>query len=72
MGDPLKTYLNDHLADARLAIDLLEAMRDCHKTEPLGQFAEFILAEVKNDRDTLQQLADSWAKHPEGIQRMAK
>jgi hypothetical protein len=64
MSDPLKTYLNDHLAGARLAIDLLEAMRDRHKTEPLGQFAESILAEVTKDRDTLQQLADKIGAGP--------
>jgi hypothetical protein len=57
MSDPLKTYLNDHLAGAGLALDLLEAMRDGHKTESLGRFAESILVEVAKDRDTLQQLA---------------
>jgi hypothetical protein len=59
MHDSLATYLKDHLAGAGLAIDLLEAMRDRHKNEALGHFAESILAEVTEDRDSLKNLADS-------------
>jgi hypothetical protein len=59
MNDPLATYLHDHLAGADMAVDLLQAMKDRHKDESLGQFAGHILAEVKQDRDTLQRLADT-------------
>jgi hypothetical protein len=59
MNDPLATYLHDHLAGADMAIDLLQAMRDRQQDESLSQLAEYILAEVKQDRDTLQHLADT-------------
>ena len=49
----------DHLAGAGMAIDLLQTMGDHHKNEALGHFAESILAEVTEDRDTLKNLADS-------------
>jgi hypothetical protein len=39
-------------------------MMDRHRAEPLGQFAESILAEVTNDRDTLQQLTDKIGAAP--------
>jgi hypothetical protein len=59
MNDPLATYLHDHLGGADMAIDLLQAMRDRQKDKSLSQLAEHVLAEVKQDRDTLQHLADT-------------
>jgi hypothetical protein len=58
MSDPLSTYLHDHLGGAKAAIDLLEAMRDGHKDQPLKDFAAYLLVDVQADRDTLQRLAD--------------
>ena len=58
MSDPLSTYLHDHLGGAKAAIDLLEAMRDGHKDQPLKDFAAYLLVEVQADRDTLQRLAE--------------
>jgi hypothetical protein len=58
MSDPLSTYLHDHLGGAKAAIDLLEAMRDGHKDQPLKDFAASLLIEVQADRDTLQRLAE--------------
>jgi hypothetical protein len=55
--DVLKTYLQDHLAGALQAIELLKAMRDHFANEPLGTFASQILAEVEADRDVLARLA---------------
>src|SRR5215813_1085091 len=40
MNDPLAAYLHDHLAGARYAIDLVEALRDHFREQPLGHFAE--------------------------------
>ena len=58
MSDPLATYVHDHLAGAVVAIDLLEALRDQHSDEPLGQFAAGLLVEVEADRAVLQGLAE--------------
>jgi hypothetical protein len=58
MSDSLSIYLQDHLAGAAYAIDLVEFMRDQHKGDELGQFAAALLDDIKADQDTLQQLAD--------------
>jgi hypothetical protein len=58
MGDPLATYLHDHLAGAAYAIDLVEFMRDQHKGNDLGEFAARLLVDIKTDRDVLRQLAE--------------
>ena len=58
MDDPLGTYLNDHLAGSAHAADLLEAIRDQHPNEPLGEFAGSLLAEVQADRAVLKGIID--------------
>jgi hypothetical protein len=57
MSDSLAIYLQDHLAGAKAAIDLLDAMR-VKKDKPLSNFAAHLLTEVQADKDTLQRLAD--------------
>jgi hypothetical protein len=54
MSDSLATYLHDHLAGSNFAIELLEFLRDQHAGEPLGDSAAVLLAEVEQDRKTLQ------------------
>jgi hypothetical protein len=56
MSDPLVTYVEDHLAGAAYAIDLLEAIRDQHAGEPLGKFAAGMLVEVEEDNAVLTKL----------------
>jgi len=51
MTDALTTYLQDHLAGAMRAIELLKAIRNHHGGEPLGQFASELLSEIEADRD---------------------
>lgn len=58
MSDALGTYLHDHLTGAAYAIDLVEFMRDQHKGNDLGEFAAWLLVEIKADRDVLRQLAE--------------
>jgi hypothetical protein len=57
-NDALPTYLQDHLAGALHAIELLKAMRDHFAEEPLGQFADQILGEVEADREVLARLTE--------------
>jgi hypothetical protein len=64
MNEPLATYLHDHLAGADMAIELLQAMEKRQKDESLGQFAGYILAQVRQDRDSLQHLADAVGSGP--------
>jgi hypothetical protein len=58
MSEALETYLDDHLAGAAYAIDLVEFMRDQHNDPELRQFASHLLIEIEQDRDTLRQLAE--------------
>jgi hypothetical protein len=51
LGRALTTYLQDHLAGAIHAIELLKALRDHHAGKPLGQFATELLIETEADRD---------------------
>jgi hypothetical protein len=57
-NDALPTYLQDHLAGALHAIELLKAMREHFSAGPLGQFAERMLAEVEADREVLVKLTE--------------
>lgn len=58
MDEPLATYLHDHLAGSRFAIDLLGALRDEYAGEELGRFAADLLQEVDEDRQLLRKLVD--------------
>jgi hypothetical protein len=58
MSDSLTTYLQDHLAGALHAIELLKAMREHFAAEPLGTFAAEVLAEVEADREVLATLTE--------------
>src|SRR5437764_552523 len=58
-NDALPTYLQDHLAGALHAIELLRAMRDHFAGEPIGDFASQILGEIEADRDVLARLTES-------------
>jgi hypothetical protein len=58
MADPLALYLNDHLAGARFAIELLDRLRESYSNEPLGLLAGQLLTDIDEDRAVLQKLAD--------------
>jgi hypothetical protein len=50
----LETYLYDHLSGSNFAVGLLEFVRDQHAGEPLSDSAAVLLAEIEQDRNTLQ------------------
>jgi len=55
----LTTYLQDHLAGAMHAIELLKAIRDHYTGKPLGRFARDLLVEIEADRDFLARLTEN-------------
>jgi hypothetical protein len=71
MNDPLATYLEDHLAGATYAIELLEAIRDQYAGDPLGQFAACMLVEVAADQATLKELAQRIGAQSSGLKGLA-
>lgn len=71
MSDPLATYLEDHLAGASYAIDLLEAIRDQYEGESLGRFAGEMLIDVKADRAVLKEIAQSIGAGSGGLKSLS-
>ena len=67
MADPLATYLEDHIAGASYAIDLLGVIRDQHAGEPLAEFAAGMLAEVEADEAVLKELAERVGSGSSGL-----
>jgi hypothetical protein len=66
MSDPLVTYLHDHWAGSKFAVELLESLRDRHAGDPLGAFAANILVEVEEDREVLQKVIEKVGSgHPD-------
>jgi len=59
MSSPLATYLHDHLAGSKFAVDLLESLKKQHDGEPLGGLAAGLLIEIEQDRDVLKGLIES-------------
>jgi hypothetical protein len=55
--DPLGTYLQDHLAGAAAALELVDGLRAEHSDDPLGALAAKLLADIGSDRDVLDALA---------------
>jgi predicted DNA binding CopG/RHH family protein len=58
MSDNLATYLNDHLAGARLAVDMLERLRDTSSDATFHASSDELLAQIESDRAVLQDLID--------------
>ena len=58
MSDRLATYLHNHLAGARAAVELLETLRDQHAGDPLQDVASELLIEVDEDLEKLEKIVD--------------
>jgi hypothetical protein len=58
METNLATYLNDHLAGARFAIDLLTRLRDTSSDANFCAFANELLGDIETDRAVVQELVD--------------
>jgi hypothetical protein len=57
MTDPyLATYLNDHLAGAMAALELLEHLEKAHAGAPIARALSELRADVDADREALQSL----------------
>jgi hypothetical protein len=58
MDTYLSTYLNDHRAGARFAIELLERMRDSNSDQPVGRLAAELLPQIEEDYEVLEGIAE--------------
>jgi hypothetical protein len=57
MTDRFVTYLHDHLAGARFAIEVMEDLRNRLAGHPAAALARRLLPEVEADRQVLEELA---------------
>jgi hypothetical protein len=64
MSDNLATYVRDHLGGAKIAIQVLEAMRDQHDDQKFREFAEGLLQEIEADDHKLRSLAEKIGSGP--------
>ena len=55
----LEIYLNDHLAGAVAALELIDHRREEYKDEPLGKFFESLKADIDADKETLREIMRS-------------
>jgi hypothetical protein len=70
MSEPLVTYLNDHLAGAQMAIQLLESMHNQNDDQEFRQFASVLLPEIQADDQTLRHIAEKIGSGPSGIKQV--
>lgn len=70
MSDALVTYVNDHLGGARVALQLLEAMRDQHDDPKFRDFAAVLLPEIEADDRTLRALAEKIGSGPSAVKEV--
>jgi hypothetical protein len=62
MSNSLITYMHDHLAGARFAINLLETLRGDKQSLEVRRLADELIREIEEDRQILQHLADKIGK----------
>jgi hypothetical protein len=58
-AEHLSTYLNDHLAGATMALELLAHLERVHAGEPTQRFAAGLRAEIAEDKAELERLVES-------------
>jgi hypothetical protein len=72
MNDALITYVQDHLAGARFAIELIEDLHGQKDDAELARFAGDLLSQVQADRQTLEGLLEaSSAEDPSALKEAA-
>lgn len=67
----LPTYLNDHRAGARFAIELLERIRNEYPDQPIGSFAAKVLPEIQADYSVLEQITAQLAGDAGALKEVA-
>jgi hypothetical protein len=59
VGELLAIYLNDHLAGARLGVELARRLRSSNRDDPeFGPALADVCAEIEADRETLKAVMD--------------
>ena len=65
------TYVNDHLAGAVAALELLDHLIERYSGRPLAQFFLDLRREIKSDQELLRTLLDAAAQNESTFRKMA-
>jgi hypothetical protein len=71
MADPLSIYLSDHLAGAVAGLTMMETLAKEAGDSPLAAKLTQLVAEVREDRDLLQETLDRLDSHPNRLAQAA-
>jgi hypothetical protein len=71
MNDELSTYLNDHRAGARFALELLERIRDGNADQAVRALAAELLPQIKEDYTLLESIAQEMPGNAGSIKEAA-
>lgn len=63
----LAIYLNDHLAGSTVGLELARRARGSNEGTQLGAFLERLVAEIEEDRQTLEQIMDAVGVKPDRL-----
>jgi hypothetical protein len=69
-GSPLTTYLNDHLAGAVAALELLDHLLEQHPGSGRDELTE-IRAEIEEDKETLRQILGTVGGQESPVRKVA-
>lgn len=69
MSDALSIYLNDHLAGAMIARQLLDVMQKQNEDEHFRLFAKNLLPQIEQDDQTLRSIIDKIHSSPSTIKQ---
>jgi hypothetical protein len=69
LSEPLITYLNDHLAGAQIAVELLEAMRNQHQDERFRNLANDLLPQIEADNRMLRSISENIGTGPNVVKQ---
>jgi len=64
--ESIQVYLTDHLAGAAAGVRVVEQAAERHTSDHLGEFFRPLAAEIREDEDTLKELASALGVHPSG------
>jgi len=67
----LSSYLNDHLAGSRAAVELVESIQGEHEGTPLGDLMGRLGTDIQTDRDTLQGIMTRLGVEPSSVKQAA-
>lgn len=67
----LASYLNDHLAGSKAAIELVESVKGENEGTPLGELLSQLATDIESDRTTLEKIMANLGIEPSPVKQAA-